>query len=78
MTQILISAEEVEVMAQLNESSTARAILEALPLEGEANVWGDEIYIGLFNRQARQSHPSPDATHHRNQQQKQQWQWKQQ
>jgi hypothetical protein len=41
--QILFSNQKVE--AQLNESKTARLIWEALPIEAEANLWGEEIYF---------------------------------
>lgn len=33
--------------AELNDSSTARAIYEALPIEGTIHRWGDEIYFKI-------------------------------
>ena len=33
--------------ATLNESTTARQILDALPLSGDGSRWGDEIYFGI-------------------------------
>jgi len=47
MNKIIIKAGEVVVEAELNESSTARAIWRALPLEGSANTWGEEIYFRI-------------------------------
>ncbi|NIT51901.1 MAG: hypothetical protein GWO41_03900, partial [candidate division Zixibacteria bacterium] len=32
---------------ELNDSPTARQVWEALPIEGQANVWGDEIYFEI-------------------------------
>ena len=47
MQRIMIRAGEVEAEAELNESSTARAIWQALPLKGVANTWGEEIYFRI-------------------------------
>lgn len=33
--------------AMLNDSPTAQKIAEVLPLEAEANTWGDEIYFSI-------------------------------
>jgi len=44
---IRILAGDVTAEAELNDSPTARKIAEALPLEGSANRWGDEIYFAI-------------------------------
>jgi len=45
--QIKITAGDVSARAELNETETAKAIWEALPIEGRANTWGDEIYFSI-------------------------------
>jgi hypothetical protein len=45
--QIKITAGDVSAQAELNETETAKAIWEALPIEGRANTWGDEIYFSI-------------------------------
>jgi hypothetical protein len=35
------------VQGELNESPTAALIWEALPIEGEGNRWGEEIYFAI-------------------------------
>jgi len=47
MKKIIIKAGEIEARAQLNESTTAGAIWQALPIEGSANTWGEEIYFRI-------------------------------
>ena len=47
MKKIIIKAGEIEARAELNESATARAIWEALPIESPANTWGEEIYFRI-------------------------------
>ena len=43
--QIRITAGDVEVLAELDDSDCGRAIAEALPIEAEASTWGEEIYF---------------------------------
>jgi hypothetical protein len=45
--RITIEVGDLSVDAELNESETAGKILNLLPLEGRANVWGDEIYFSI-------------------------------
>ncbi len=47
MEEITITAGDITVQAQLNESETAQRILDILPVEGTTNVWGDEIYFSI-------------------------------
>ncbi len=47
MSKIKISSGDVELLASLNESDTCRSIWEALPIQGSANIWGDEIYFSI-------------------------------
>ena len=42
---IQITAGEVSVQAELNQTETAEAVWDGLPIEGEVNTWGDEIYF---------------------------------
>jgi hypothetical protein len=45
VTKIRIKTGDIEATVQLNESQTARKILECLPIEGRVNLWGEEIYF---------------------------------
>jgi hypothetical protein len=45
--RIRIHAGAVSVIAELNDSPTAAAIHEVLPLEASAQTWGDEIYFPI-------------------------------
>lgn len=47
MRSIRIKAGHVTVSAELNDSATATAIWEALPLRSRVNTWGDEIYFSI-------------------------------
>jgi len=47
MSIIEISSGELTLQAELNESPTAQEICKALPMEGGANAWGDEIYFEI-------------------------------
>src|SRR2546428_10885040 len=44
---IRITAGLVSAEARLNDSKTAGAIWEALPIEAKGETWGDEIYFGI-------------------------------
>jgi hypothetical protein len=45
MTRIRIIAGSVTLEAELEDTPTARAILDALPCESSASTWGDEVYF---------------------------------
>ena len=45
--RIRIKAGGVEFLAVLNDSATAQAIMDALPIVGEASRWGGEIYFSI-------------------------------
>jgi hypothetical protein len=57
MNAISISAGDISLPAELNDSSTAQQVWKALPIQGIAHVWGDEIYFEIPVRVAR----APDA-----------------
>jgi uncharacterized protein len=45
--KIMIEIGKLTVPAQLNGSSTAKKIYEALPISGNFSTWGDEIYFTI-------------------------------
>ena len=45
--RIRIRCGDVEAAATLIDTSTSQAIWDTLPIEGSANVWGDEIYFRI-------------------------------
>jgi hypothetical protein len=47
VNRITITAGSVSLGAELNDGPTASLIWEALPIEGRANRWGDEIYFEI-------------------------------
>lgn len=44
---IKINAKNVQIEAELNDSPTARSIIQILPLEALAQRWGGEIYFNI-------------------------------
>jgi hypothetical protein len=57
MNKIIITAGSVSMEAELNDGPTAQQIWSALPIEGSANIWGDEIYFEIPVRAGQE----PDA-----------------
>jgi hypothetical protein len=45
--KIRIRAGAIEAEAELNNTSTAQAIWETLPIKSRVNLWGDEIYFSI-------------------------------
>lgn len=44
---ICIITGTLRVPATLNDTDTARAVTDALPIQASASTWGDEIYFGI-------------------------------
>ncbi len=57
MGKIKIEIEELSLEAELYDTPTAQKIMEILPIEGSANVWGEEIYFNI----PLQAELEPDA-----------------
>ncbi|HUU82456.1 MAG TPA: cyclophilin-like fold protein [Phycisphaerae bacterium] len=60
MTRIRINIGEVTVVAALNESNTARLVHEALPFDGSAQRWGDEVYFEIPVKTGQED-PQPEV-----------------
>ena len=45
--RICISSGDIQVIAALNDTATAQAIWDALPIESTCNTWGDEVYFSI-------------------------------
>lgn len=45
--RIRIRANTIEVTAELNDTKTAEAIWEALPIRSQVSLWGEEIYFSI-------------------------------
>jgi uncharacterized protein len=47
MTQIAIRVGSLTMAAELNDTQTARQVVEALPIRSGFSTWGDEIYFAI-------------------------------
>jgi hypothetical protein len=45
--KIRIKTRLIQTVAELNDTRTAQAIWEALPIKGHVNLWGEEIYFSI-------------------------------
>ena len=47
MKKIIIEVNDLSIPAELNDSESSEKIWGALPVVGNANTWGDEIYFEI-------------------------------
>ena len=47
MKKIIIEVGNLAIPAELKDTPTAQEIMQILPIEGSANVWGEEIYFDI-------------------------------
>jgi hypothetical protein len=47
MNMILIEFNEFTIKARLNDNPTSKEIWDQLPIDGQVNTWGDEIYFEI-------------------------------
>jgi hypothetical protein len=45
--EIVIRSGDIELQAELDETPTAEAVLDALPIGAQAQRWGEEIYFSI-------------------------------
>ncbi len=43
--RVIVTAGSVTMPADLDDSETAKKVLEALPIESRARTWGEEVYF---------------------------------
>jgi hypothetical protein len=66
--RILITAGAVRAEGELDDSKTAAAIWDALPLTAKAETWGDEIYFDIgqvISSESPKAVVEPGSGHHR-------------
>lgn len=47
MKKIRIKTNTTEIIAEINDTPTARALLDILPCQSRANTWGEEVYFSV-------------------------------
>jgi uncharacterized protein len=47
MQAITINVNDQKYQAELTDTPTAQKLWDALPIEGQANLWGEEIYFEI-------------------------------
>ena len=47
MTKIMVKWPKGELVAVLDDTPTAKALVAALPVKSKANTWGEEVYFTL-------------------------------
>lgn len=60
MARIRVTIGEVTVTATLNDSKTAHSVRDALPLAGQAQRWGEEVYFEIPVK-AGEEDPQPEV-----------------
>lgn len=50
MSSIVVESGNTRIEVWLNESQAAKELLEKLPIESKANLWGEEIYFYIKHR----------------------------
>lgn len=45
--QIQIQISDITLIATLRDTPTAEAVLNALPIESQAQIWGEEVYFSV-------------------------------
>ena len=45
--RIFITVDQIRLEARLNDTNSAQAVWDALPISAAANTWGGEIYFGI-------------------------------
>ncbi len=55
MATIKITAGTVSQLAELRDTPTARKLVAALPIEGRAQRWGEEIYFSIPVKAAQEA-----------------------
>jgi hypothetical protein len=61
MKRIQITAGSAVMEAELNDHPTAQQVWDALPIEGAANLWGDEIYFEIPVRAGEEADARADV-----------------
>ena len=59
--RITIITGQISLTAILNDSYTAEKIYNALPLEGKAIIWGDEIYFDILLKLEQEAYARADV-----------------